>query len=332
MERKNKSRQKDVPSKQTGNRNKFSNTDIPDSKKIRAKAKFTVYTVKETGELLDFLIKAKDGISRNSAKSLLAHRQVLVDNVITTQYNFALKPGMKVQISKEKGKKEFQSNYLKILYEDAYLIVIDKKEGVPTVSTKPKDRSALTILSEYVTRSGKQNRIYTINRLDKDTSGLLIFAKDEKTRNTFNDYREEIFKTVKFVGILSGGMEKDNGTVASWFVEDKLYVTDSNVTKNNGEKAITHYKTIKRANGYSLVEFELGIGKKNQIRIHMDYIKHPVLGDNKFDETNPLKRLALHAFKLDFYHPLTEDLMEFETVYPSGFKNLMLKKKAEPQD
>jgi Pseudouridylate synthases, 23S RNA-specific len=311
MERKNKSRQKDTQS----------STNIS-----REKIKFTVYAVKEAGELLDFLIKAKDGISRNSAKSLLAHRQVYVDNVITSQYNFALKPGMKVQISKEKGRKEFQSNFLKILYEDAYLIIIDKKEGLPTASSKPKERSALTLLNEYVTRTGKQHRTYTVNRLDRDTSGLMIFAKNEKIRDTFNEFRDKLLKTVKFVGIVCGELEKDSGTSASWLDDNKLYVTHSNVIKNNGEKAITHYKVIKRANGYSLVELELGMGKKNQIRVHMDDLKHPILGDNKFDETNPLKRLGLHAFKLEFYHPVTERLMEFETVYPSDFKKVMLKK------
>ncbi|NDV59786.1 RluA family pseudouridine synthase [Bacteroides sp. 519] len=325
MERNNKSRKKDTPVKQGGNKKKFSNTGIPDNKKARAKAKFTVYTVKEAGELLDFLIKVKEGISRNSAKSLLAHRQVYVDNVITSQYNFALKPGMKVQISKEKGKKEFHSSYLKILYEDAYLIVIDKKEGLPVTSTKLKERSAHNILSEYVARSGKPNRIYTVNRLDKDTSGLVVFAKDEKTRDTFNEYRDEIFKSVRFVGIVIGDIDKDKGIVASWLNENKLYVTYTAVSNNNDEKAITHFKTIKRANGYSLIEFDLGQGKKNQIRVHMDNLKFPILGDNRFDETNPLKRLALHAFKLEFYHPVTERLMEFETVYPAEFKKLMLK-------
>ncbi|MDL2212551.1 RluA family pseudouridine synthase [Bacteroides sp. OttesenSCG-928-D19] len=298
----------------------------PDHLVARAKAKFTVYPVKEAGELLDFLMKVRDGISRTTAKSFLAHRQVYVNNVITTQYNFALKPGMKVQISKEKGKKEFTSKYLKILYEDAYLLVVDKKEGIATASSKTKERTIQAILNEYVQRSGKQHRVYALNRLDKETSGLLLLAKDEKTRNTFKDNWNRMIKEIRFVAILAGNLEKDNGVVASWLVDDKVYVVHTPVTNDNNEKAITYYKTIKRANGFSLVELELGEGHKNQVRTHMFNLKHPILGEDGLQaENNPLERLALHAFKLNFHHPITKDLMEFKTVYPADFKKIMLK-------
>lgn len=293
----------------------------------RAKSKFMTFPVKEPCELMDFLMKAQDGISRTTAKSLLSKRQVYVDNVITTQYNFPLKPGMKVQISKEKGKKEFRSNLLKIVYEDAYILVIEKREGVLTIGTdKQKERTAHSILNEYVQRSGRQHRVYVVHRLDKDTSGLLIFAKDEKTKFTLQDYWEKIVKDRRYVAVLSGEMEKDLGTVSSWLMDNKMYITYSSMTNNGGDKAITHYKTIKRANGYSLVELELETGRKNQIRVHMQDLKHPVLGDVKYgDGNNPLGRLALHAFKLSFYHPVTNELMEFETPYPAAFKKIMIK-------
>ena len=293
----------------------------------RAKSKFTTFPVKEPCELMDFLMKAKDGISRTTAKSLLSKRQVYVDNVITTQYNFPLKPGMKVQISKDKGKKEFRSNLLKIVYEDAYILVVEKREGVLTIGTdKQKERTAHSILNEYVQRSGRQHRVYVVHRLDKDTSGLLVFAKDEKTKFTLQDYWEKIVKDRRYVAVLSGDMEKDFGTVSSWLMDNKMYVTYSSMTNNGGDKAITHYKTIKRANGYSLVELELETGRKNQIRVHMQDLKHPVLGDVKYgDGNNPIGRLALHAFKLSFYHPVTNELMEFETPYPAVFKKIMIK-------
>lgn len=147
----------------------------------RAKSRFEVYTVKEATELMDFLMKAKDGISRTTAKSILSNRLVHVNHVITTQYNFQLQPGMKVQISKEKGKKEFQSRYLKIAYEDAYLLVVDKKEGLLTIGTeKQKEQTAYSLLNEYVKRSGKQHRVFVVNKLDKDTSGLLFLPKTKK--------------------------------------------------------------------------------------------------------------------------------------------------------
>jgi len=293
----------------------------------KLRAKFTAYPVKEAGELMDFLMKAQNGISRTTAKSQLSKRLVYVDNAITTQYNFPLKPGMKVQINKEKEKKEFRSNLLKIVYEDTYLLVVDKRQGLLTIGTdKQKERTAHSILNEYVQRSGKQHRVYVVHRLDKDTSGLLVFAKDEKTKFTLQDYWNEIVKERRYVAILSGEMEKDNGTVTSWLKDNKMYVTYSSMMNNGGDKAITHYKTIKRANEYSLVELELETGRKNQIRVHMQELKHPVIGDPKYGNTdNPLGRLALHAYKLCFYHPITGDLMEFETPYPPAFKKLMLK-------
>lgn len=298
----------------------------------KLRAKFTTYPVKESGELLDFLMKAKDGISRNSAKSLLSHRQVLVDNVITTQYNFPLKAGMKVQISKDKGKKEFTSAYIKILYEDSYMLVVNKREGLLTIGTdKTKERTAHAILNEYVQRSGRQHRVYVVNRLEKDASGILLFAKDEKTKFNLQDNWEQIVKEYRFVAVVSGIMENDNGAVASWMVDDKLYIAHSSISNTKGDKAVTRYKTIKRANGYSLVELETG--KRNQIRLHMNDLKHPVLGDIQYNrEPNPMERLALHAFKLVFRHPVTEDKMEFTTPYPSEFKGIMLRKASNEND
>jgi 23S rRNA pseudouridine1911/1915/1917 synthase len=235
---------------------------------------------------------------------------------------------MKVQISKENGRKEFRNNLLKIIYEDTYLLVIDKREGVLSIGTeKQKERTAYSILNEYVKQTNQRRHIYIVHRLDKDTSGLMVFAKDEKAKITLQDNWDEIVKERKYVGILSGELEKDNGTITSWLKDNKVFVTYSSMSDNGGDRAVTHYKTIKRANGYSLVEFELDTGRKNQIRVHAQDLKHPVIGDIKYgDGNNPLGRLALHAFKLSFYHPVTGDLMKFETPYPEDFKKLMLKK------
>lgn len=301
--------------------------------KARAKAQFTNFNVNAPEELMTFLSQKMPDASRSTVKSFLTKRQVLVDNVIVTQYNFALKTGMKVQISKDKGRKEFNSSLLKIVYEDAYLLVINKREGLLSMGTdKQKERTAHSILNEYVQRYAKERRVYIVHRLDKDTSGLMIFAKDEKTKFTLQDYWDEIVKDRRYVAVLSGDMEKDNGTVTSWLTDNKVFVTYSSPFDNGGDKAVTHYKTIKRANGYSLVELELETGRKNQIRVHMQDLKHPVLGDIKYGNgINPLGRLALHAFKLYFHHPVTGDLLKFETPYPSAFKGLMLKQKPKEE-
>lgn len=294
----------------------------------RAAAKYTIYNVSEPAELMDFLMQKMAGISRNKVKTLLASRVILVDNAIVTQYNFGLKPGMKVQMTRAKNNREFKNPMLKLVYEDAYIIVVEKKEGLLSVSTeRQKERTAQHILNEYVKRSHRFNRVFVVHRLDRETSGLMMYAKDEKTQNTLRDNWHDIVKDRRYISIVSGEMEKDYGTIESWLTDRKLYVSSSPVDDGEGKFAVTHYKTIKRSNGYSLVELDLETGRKNQIRVHMSDLGHPVIGDERYgSDCNPLGRLALHAFKLCFYHPVTGELMEFETPYPTAFKGLMLKK------
>ncbi len=293
----------------------------------RAAAKYTIYNVTEPDELMAFLMKKMDGVSRTRVKALLSNRVVLVDNVIMTQFNHPLKPGMKVQISREKNKHEFRHPMLKIVYEDAYLIVVEKKEGLLSVATDhQKERTAQHILSEYVKRTHRNNRVFVVHRLDRETSGLMMYAKDEKTQHTLRDNWHDIVVDRRYVSIVMGDMERDQGQIRTWLTDRKLYVSSSNYD-DGGKLSITHYKTIKRANGFSMMELDLETGRKNQIRVHMSELGHPVVGDQRYGcEIDPLGRLALHAFKLCFYHPVTGELMEFETPYPTSFRNLMLRK------
>lgn len=293
----------------------------------RAAAKYTIYNVTEPDELMAFLMKKMDGVSRTRVKALLSNRVVLVDNVIVTQFNHPLKPGMKVQISREKNKHEFRHPMLKIVYEDAYLIVVEKKEGLLSVATDhQKERTAQHILSEYVKRTHRNNRVFVVHRLDRETSGLMMYAKDEKTQHTLRDNWHDIMVDRRYVSIVMGDMERDQGQIRTWLTDRKLYVSSSNYD-DGGKLSITHYKTIKRANGFSMMELDLETGRKNQIRVHMSELGHPVVGDQRYGcEIDPLGRLALHAFKLCFYHPVTGELMEFETPYPTSFRNLMLRK------
>ena len=295
----------------------------------RARSRYTDYTVKEPMELMEFLSAKMPQASRTKLKSLLSKRIVFVDNVITTQYNFPLKPGMRVQISRSRNNHEFHNKLLNIVYEDAYLIVVEKKPGLLSVSTeRQKERTACTILNEYLKRSaGRQSRVYVVHRLDRDTSGLMMFAKDEKTQHTLRDNWHRIVFDRRYVAVVAGDMEKDAGIVHSWLTDRVLYVHSSPVD-DGGKEAVTHYQTIKRANGYSLVELHLETGRKNQIRVHMQDLGHPVVGDGRYgiEDLNPLGRLALHAFKLCFYHPVTGEKLQFETPYPAEFKKLFAKR------
>ena len=290
----------------------------------RAKTKYTDYTVREEIGLMDYLAKLMPEASRTKLKSLLSKRLVLVDNVITTQFNYLLKPGMKVQISRAKAGKEFHNKFLKLLYEDAYIIVVEKKEGLLSVKTdREKERTAWSFLTEYLQKTDRRAQAYVVHRLDRDTSGIMMFAKDEKTQRTLRDNWHEIVFDRRYVAVVAGEMEREAGKVESWLTDRKLYVQSSPVD-DGGQYAATHYHTIKRGNGYSLMELKLETGRKNQIRVHMADLGHPVVGDGRYgvEDLNPLGRLALHAFKLCFYHPVTREPMKFETPYPADFKRL----------
>lgn len=303
-------------------RNRNNTSDRPIARRAEQFTNFP--TVKQPIELLDFLI-TQGSISRNKAKTLLTHRAILVDKKITTQYNFELRPGMLVQMSKNHNLKDFKSQQLKLVYEDAYLIVIDKREGIPAVShEKKRERAVLEILDEYVKRSSKQRRIYGVHRLDREASGLMIFAKDERTKKNLQDNWEHLVKERTFVAIVEGEMEKEHGVMTSWMVDGQIYMAEA-ISNYSPDKAITHYYTIKRANGYSLLELKLGFGRKEQIRSHMQELGHPIVGDLNHTQQNPLRRMALHAFRLSFVHPVTGEQMTFETPYPMNFRNLLMR-------
>ena len=294
----------------------------------KAQNQYTDYFVREPMELMEFLASKMPQASRTKLKSLLTKRVVFVDNVITTQYNFPLQPGMKVQISRDKHTHEFRSNLLRIVYEDAYLIVVEKREGLLSVGTeRERERTASTILNEYLRRQDRRSRVYVVHRLDRDTSGLMMFAKDEKTQHTLRDNWHELVFDRRYVAVVTGEMERDRGTVHSWLTDRTLYVHSSPVD-DGGKESVPPSRTIKRTKGLSLVELHLETGRKNQIRVHMQDLGHPVVGDGRYglEDFNPIGRLALHAFKLCFHHPVTGEEMRFETPYPAEFKKLFAQK------
>lgn len=295
-------------------------------RKARKAEQFTNFpAVTSPIDLMDFLI-TKGNLSRNKAKTLLTHRAIFIDKKIVSQYNFVLRPGMSVQMSKSHNQKEFRSALIKIVYEDAYLIVVDKQAGLLSIGTeRQREISAIRIMNEYIQRSSKQRRVFIVNRLDKEASGLMIFAKDEKTKKNLQDNWRNLIKDYRYVTVLVGEINNDCGVVSSWMNDEgKVFVAQSDMVRND-EKAVTNYEKIKSANGYTLAE--LSVSQKNQIRFHMQDIGYPILGDSKFgngEET--ISRLALHAFRIQMYHPVTGEKLKFETPYPMTFRRLLFPK------
>ena len=288
--------------------------------KYKNKSQETVFTVREEGELLEFLMKAMDGISRTKVKKMLTYDSVYVNDRVVSQHNFQLKPNMRISIKKSSEGNRFKNFWVKIVFEDDHILVVEKKAGILSSSTTPKDESVKTILNYYLDKTHQHANAHTVHRLDKFTSGLIIFAKSKKVALEFEqDWKERVYDR-RYVALVHGELPKSQGTVASWLKDDSHYVTHSSQEDNGGKYAVTHYKKMKSGNGYSLVELQLETGRKNQIRVHLQDLGCPVVGDLKYgDGSDPINRLGLHAYKLCFKHPVTGEDMKFETDIPKSF-------------
>lgn len=298
------------------------------NKKYVPPAKDTLIKVNEPCLLMEFLLQKMGGMKRNSVKSLLSHRQVSVNGTITTLYNQALKTGDVVTISTSRGNIELSHPKLRIIYEDPDLIVVEKKEGLLTVSTgKTEETTAFSILKNHVKKSSPQNRIYVVHRIDRETSGVIMFAKSREIQLKLQENWHRVVTRRVYVALVEGKMEKEKDTIVSWLTEnEKSLKIHSSATDNGGQQATTHYKVVKSNERNSLLEIELETGRKNQIRVHMQSIGHPIVGDKKYGSvTSPIGRLGLHARILAFIHPVTHENISFETPVPRNFLSLFHK-------
>lgn len=282
------------------------------------------FKVSEPAQLIAFVMEKMHGMSRNRAKALITNRVVLVNNLITTHPLAELKPGDVVQLDRSKQKKAFHCKELDIVFEDPYLLVIDKHPGLLSMSNNSRQQTVQTVLNRYLEKGGGRNTSHLVHRLDRDTSGLMVYAKDVQTQQSLINGWQQLVSDRRYIALVEGELEQQRGRVQSWLTEDKKFVTHSSPVDNGGKFAVTHYKVLAASNGYSLVECELETGRKNQIRVHMADLGHPVVGDRKYgNEGDPMRRLGLHAYMLCFTHPVTGKHLRFETPVPFCFEKLL---------
>ena len=283
------------------------------------------YVVQEAAPLLEWLLSNMKG-SKSKIKATLQGRGIKVNGKVVTQFDYQLEPGAKVSVSQTKKNDKFKSRYVKIVYEDQYLVVIEKNIGILSMAAGHKSLNVKSVLDDYFQKTRQGCRAHVVHRLDRDTSGLMVYAKDMQTEQILEHEWHQIVYDRRYVAVVSGEMEQDQGTIASWLKDNSAYVTYSSPVDNGGKYAVTHYFTLDRTTDHSLVEYKLETGRKNQIRVHSADIGHPVCGDIKYGNgDDPIHRLCLHAFLLCFYHPITHERMEFETPVPSQFKSIMKK-------
>ncbi|MDD9266470.1 RluA family pseudouridine synthase [Paenibacillus sp. GCM10023248] len=295
----------------------------PVSAKDGQEANTRQYTVKEPGELLPFLLEKLSGVGRNSVKAILARGQVSVNGRVVTAYNHPLQPEQIVTINKEKIVEQIPLAGMSILHEDADLIVIQKDSGLLSIATNPEEQqiTAYRQLTAHVRNHDPKARIFVVHRLDRDTSGVMMFAKSERVQQHLQNTWQDSVKERTYVALVEGMVKKPEGTISSWLKEHakslKMYSTPY---PNDGQHAVTHYKTLQANRNYSLLEVNLETGRKNQIRVHMQDIGHPVVGDKKYgSKSKEIGRLGLHARVLAFVHPTTGETLRFETNIPKVF-------------
>lgn len=282
------------------------------------------FIVEDNIELLPFLQQVMPETSRTKLKEVLAHN-VYVNGRRVTQFNFPLMKGMEVEIQKNSSNARMKPRDLDIVFEDQYLFVVNKHEGLLSSSKNVADKTVITVLNRYLNATHQKCSAHIVHRLDRDTSGLLVVAKSKKVAMLFEENWKDRVYDRRYVAVAWGNIEENKGYIRSWLTDGEYCVLSSPVD-NGGKEAITHYEVKQRSRRYSLVMLKLDTGRRNQIRVHLREMKHPVVHDPMYgykDDVSPINRLALHAMRLCFVHPITAKKLEFETPVPQSFMKLM---------
>ena len=293
------------------------------------KTKSTTLRATKEAELMQFLMEKMGGMSRTSVKLMLSRRQVYVNEHIETKYNYTLKEGDTIRIQSGIAQQELQHPKLKLIYEDDYIAIVDKKEGLLTMAThrESHETTAYSILKNHLKKANPRAELYTVHRLDRETSGVLMFAKTKAIQQALQENWHQVVTKRLYCALVEGCPQHTEDTITSWLTENKKSLrVSSSPTDNGGQKAVTHYKVTKTNGAYSLLEVQLETGRKNQIRVHMAEIGHPVVGDKKYGKgLSSIKRIGLHAQILEFIHPVTHKKVRFESPTPKAFNTLVNK-------
>lgn len=282
-----------------------------------------VYTVSEPATLLPFLLDNVKSKSRNNVKSLLSRRLVAVDGVPVSRFDTPLAPGQRVAILSTSAPRADALPF-PILYEDEHLIVVNKPAKLLSIATdKEKTRTAYHMVTDYVKSKRVDDRIFVLHRLDRDTSGVLMFARDRSTKELFQSHWNDMVTRRGYLAVVEGVPKPDRDTIRSFLVETDTHLSFSGQPGKGAKEAITSYQVVKSGNGYSLLNIAIETGRKNQIRVHMKERGCPVAGDKQYGaRTNPIGRLCLHANELSFTHPATGEQITFKAKMPRDFNRV----------
>ena len=276
-------------------------------------------------QLLDFLFAAMPDKKKTTVKDFLKHRQVMLGQNVTTRFDAKVQPGDVVKVNTVREFQTLSHPRLQLVYEDDDIIVVNKGYGLLSMGTdKPGEVTAYTILRDYLKRKDPRNQLFIVRRLDRDTTGLMMFAKTAKAKDTMQHNWNSMVLERRYVAVTEGALEPAEGEIRSYLAENAAHEVYSTKKPGEGQLAVTYYKTLKTRAPYSMVELSLATGRKNQIRVHMKDAGHPIVGDRRYGAApSPIHRLCLHARTLRFVHPETRRDMCFTSPLPAGFFRLV---------
>ena len=277
---------------------------------------------------MEFLMQCRPDTKRNDVKKWLKFGQVMLAGKVTSAFDAPVEPGMEVKLNIGRPFTIFRHPRIEIVYEDDDVIVINKGYGLLSVAAQnaKKEANAYDIIRNYVKEVDPRNKLFIVHRLDRDTSGLMMFAKSAEAQEVLRHNWNNVILERLYVAVLEGNLEQENGYVKSRLAENSQFVVYSTENPEEGRVAVTHYKVLDRGNNLTLAQFSLDTGRKNQIRVHASDLGHPISGDKKYGaKKSPLHRLALHAQTLRFAHPITKKDMHFTTPIPQKFRDVLRK-------
>ena len=303
--------------RQPSNRTNKRNENRPDNIKS--------WTVQEDGTILDVAASILKDHTPTKIKSMLRHNQFAINSMPTSRYDAELHAGDTFSVNFDQSFQVFKNSRVELVYEDEHILVINKGYGLLSMGTDTKkDGTAYSIMREYVKYHDPRSKVFIVHRLDRDTSGLMMLAKTMEAKEVMQHNWNNMVLNRKSVCVVEGEVAEKEGVVKSYLAENSQFQVYSTDDPKKGQLAVTRYKCLKATKSFSLMEVELDTGRKNQIRVHMKDLGHPISGDRKYGAAHsPINRLCLHAQTLRFVHPITRKEMSFSTSIPMRFRSLV---------
>ena len=292
------------------------------------------WKIDDPGTLLEVASRILSDHTPTKVKSMMRHHQFAVNGTPMSQFDFMVQPGDEFSVNFDQSFRVFKHPRIQLVYEDNDILVINKGYGVLSMGTDTvKTGTAYSVMREYVKYHNPRAQVFIVHRLDRDTSGLMMLAKSQEAKDAMQHNWNNMVLSRKYVAVVEGMVEQEQGVVRSYLAETSQFEVYSTQDASKGQLAVTRWRRLAAGGGYSLMELELDTGRKNQIRVHMKDLGHPIVGDRKYGaQSSPIHRLALHAQTLRFVHPITRRDMNFTTPIPSRFRSLLSRREADFYD